>query len=66
MREWSFKTIICPSRWQSTLGGNEQYKGQHCIFSSRKREEYFLQQDKGEFWFMKDNLILSASDTECF
>jgi len=27
MREWSFKTIICLTRWQSTLGGNDQYKG---------------------------------------
>jgi len=27
MREWSFKTIICLSRWYSTLGGNDQYKG---------------------------------------
>jgi len=27
MREWSFKTIICLTCWQSTLGGNDQYKG---------------------------------------
>jgi hypothetical protein len=27
MREWSFKTIICLSRWQGTLGGNDQCKG---------------------------------------
>jgi hypothetical protein len=27
MRDWSLKTIICLSRWQSTLRGNDQYKG---------------------------------------
>ena len=27
MRDWSLKTIICLSRWQSTLEGNDQYKG---------------------------------------
>jgi hypothetical protein len=27
MREWPLKTIICLSRWQSTLRGNDQYKG---------------------------------------
>jgi hypothetical protein len=30
IREWLLKTIICLSHWQSTLGGNDQYKGQHC------------------------------------
>jgi hypothetical protein len=34
--------------------------------SKKKRDGNFLQQDKGAFWFMKDSLILSASDTECF
>ena len=40
----------------------------HCVQkeNSRKRDGNFLQQDKGAFWFMKDNLILSASDTKCF
>jgi len=27
MRDWFFKTIICLSRWHTTLGGNDQYKG---------------------------------------
>jgi len=34
--------------------------------NSRKRDGNFLQQDKGAFWFMKNSLILSASDIEYF
>jgi tRNA1(Val) A37 N6-methylase TrmN6 len=32
----------------------------------KKEKEHFLQQDKGAFWFTKDSLILSASDTKYF
>jgi hypothetical protein len=32
----------------------------------KKREEHFLQQDKGALWFIKGSLILLASDTKCF
>jgi hypothetical protein len=37
MREWSFKTIICPSRWQSTLGAMSSTKG-NIVFSLLEKE----------------------------
>jgi len=65
------KTIIWQSCWQSTPRDNDQYKGATlCLekksIPSRKRDEHFLQQDKGASWFIKGSLILSASDNECF
>jgi hypothetical protein len=65
------KTIIWQSCWQSTPRDNDQYKGATlCLeeksIPSRKRDEHFLQQDKGASWFIKSSLILSASDNECF
>jgi hypothetical protein len=69
MRDWPLKTIICWSHWQSTLRGNDQYKGATLCLKGKileKEMENFLQQDNGAFWFMKDSLILSASDTERF
>jgi hypothetical protein len=73
MREWSLKTIIFLSRRQSTPRGNGQYKGATLcsegisIFLEKKeREEHFIQEDKGAFWFTKGSLILSISDTEFF
>ena len=69
MGEWPLKTIICLSRWQSTLRGNDQYKGATLCLeekNSRKKDGNFLQPDKGASWFTKDSLILSASDIECF
>jgi hypothetical protein len=46
-------------------------RGQHYVekeksIPSRKKDEHFLQQDKGAFWFIKDSLILSANDNKCF
>jgi hypothetical protein len=39
-------------------------RGQHYVYKkksipSRKRDEHFLQQDKGASWFIKGSLILS-------
>jgi hypothetical protein len=71
MREWSLKTIICLSRSQNTLRGNDQYKGAtlflegKSISSRKKKEEHSLQQDKRASWFIKGSLILPISDTEC-
>jgi hypothetical protein len=46
-------------------------RGQHYVekeksIPSRKKDEHFLQQDKGASWFIKGSLILLASDNECF
>jgi len=68
MREESLKTIICLSSWQSTLGGNEQYKGATlCLEETILEKEMVISfnQTRGYFGLQK-SLILSASDTKCF
>ena len=43
------KPLFVKVAGKAHLGAMTSTRGQHCIFSSRKREEYFLQQDKGAF-----------------
>ena len=73
MREWSFKTIICLTRWQSTLGGNDQYKGATLCLEEKILENemvIYFNQTRGHFglqktfWsFQQVTLNVSGSET---
>jgi hypothetical protein len=72
MRKWSLKKPLFGRVVDKThLKAMTSTRGQHYIYKeksipSRKRDEHFLQQDKGASWFIKGSLILLASDNKCF
>jgi len=56
MREWHLKTIICLSRWQSTLRGNDQYKGAILCLEGKIPENEMVisfNQTRGHFGLQK-------------
>jgi hypothetical protein len=56
MREWPLKTIICLSYWQSTLRGNDQYKGAPLCLEGKILENEMVisfNQTRGDFGLQK-------------